>query len=197
MLSAPHPDRGEKATCPRCGYVVYVPRVNSIERTFAFSLAGLLLFPPAVFLPMLGIRILGDYVDAPLWLSTVALFEAGMWLVGGLVLICSLLFPLLVLLLSCAISGSLLMGWSLRSFPWMMRYLHQLREWSMLEVYCLGIIVACVKLGDVAELYFGQGLFCFVGLLVLVTLTSLSIDERVFWQRRKRILQPQGATHAQ
>ena len=47
------------------------------------------------------------------------------------------------------------------------RIYHHLRDWGMLEVYFMGVLVAIVKLVDLAELTIGLGLFCFISLLLV------------------------------
>jgi paraquat-inducible protein A len=53
----------------------------------------------------------------------------------------------------------------------------------MLEVYTLGIIVACVKLSSMADLRFGLGLYAFIGLLLVTVTLAASLDRVLFWQR--------------
>jgi paraquat-inducible protein A len=63
-----------------------------------------------------------------------------------------------------------------------------LDEWAMLEVYMLGIIVAVVKLSSMAELRFGFGLYAFVGLLIITSLLTGSLDKVLFWRRIGQLL---------
>ena len=64
-----------------------------------------------------------------------------------------------------------------------MRWLQHLDEWAMLEVYTLGIIVACVKLSSMADLRFGIGLYAFIGLLLVAVASAGSLDSALFWRR--------------
>jgi uncharacterized paraquat-inducible protein A len=50
---------GEKAICPRCGTVIEAPKRNTLDRTLVLVLSGLVLFIPAVCLPVLSMTILG------------------------------------------------------------------------------------------------------------------------------------------
>jgi paraquat-inducible protein A len=63
-----------------------------------------------------------------------------------------------------------------------MRWIQHLDEWVMLEVYMLGIIVACVKLMSIAQLKFGLGLYAFVALLIVTRLLASNLDKALFWQ---------------
>jgi paraquat-inducible protein A len=57
----------------------------------------------------------------------------------------------------------------------------------MLEVYMLGIIVACVKLMALAPLKFGWGLYAFIALIIITTMLTSGLDTRLFWQRIEQL----------
>ena len=75
LLRSPLPKIGEKAHCPRCGFLLSRPRKQSVERTFALSIAGFILFFPANLLPMVGITILGNANTGILLSGVIALFN--------------------------------------------------------------------------------------------------------------------------
>jgi paraquat-inducible protein A len=174
---------GDKAHCPRCGYLIERPRKQSIERTFALSIAGLILIFPANLMPLIGIKMLGGAKDGTLWSGVVALFAENMWSVAILVFLSSILFPLLNIILSLLISAHLYFNKPNRYLAHCMRWLQHMDEWAMLEVYMLGIIVACVKLASSSELKFGFGLYAFVALLIITGMLASSLDKVLFWRK--------------
>ncbi|WP_374088775.1 paraquat-inducible protein A [Methylomicrobium lacus] len=176
-------DAGDKAHCPRCGFLLQRAQKNSIERSLALSITGLLLFIPANCLPLLGIKFLGNTKDGILFSGVMALYAENMWAVATLVFLSSILFPLMNILLTLAISAHLYLNRPNRYLTHWMRWLQHLEEWAMLEVYTLGIIVACVKLSSMADLRFGMGLYAFVGLLLVGVALAGSLDSALFWQR--------------
>jgi paraquat-inducible protein A len=187
LLSKNTPVVGEKAHCPRCGYLLHNPSENSIMRTFSLSLTGLCLLFPANLLPIMGIKVLGNSHDGTLISGVLTLFNEGMWGVAALVFLSSVLFPFLNIVLALLISGHLLFNRANKHLSLWLRTLHHIEEWAMLEVYLLGIIVACVKLASMAELKFGLGLSAFV-LLLLVTVTLASnFDSPLFWQKIEQL----------
>jgi paraquat-inducible protein A len=188
LLKPAAPAIGEKAHCPRCGFMLQRPRKHSIEQTFALSIAGLILIIPANLMPLVGIKILSNLQDGTLWSGVVALMNENMWLVAILVFLSSMLFPLLNIILALLISAHLYLGRPHRKLALWMRLLQQLDEWSMLEVYMLGIIVACVKLSSIAEVKFGFGLYAFVALLVISAMLSSNLDRYSFWQHIDRLI---------
>jgi paraquat-inducible protein A len=61
------------------------------------------------------------------------------------------------------------------------RFYHHLRDWGMLEVYLMGVLVAVVKLADMAELRLGLGLACFIGLLVVQICLEIIMSPHQIW----------------
>ena len=138
--------------------------------TFALSIAGFILFFPANLLPMVGITVLGNSNTGILMSGVIALFNEDMEAVcpSG-VFLASIFFPLVHITLSLLISGHLYFNRPNRYLIGWMRWMHHLDEWVMLEVYMLGIIVACVKLMAIAPLKFGWGLYAFIALIIITT----------------------------
>lgn len=187
LLKAALPDAGEKAHCPRCGLLLARPNKQSVERTFALSIAGIILFFPANLLPMLGITMMGNANTGTLFSGVLALFNEGMEAVAVVVFLASILFPLVHISLSLLISWHLYFNRFNRYLAHWMRWMHHLDEWVMLEVYMLGIIVACVKLMSIAQLKLGCGLYAFVALIIINTLLTSGLDEELFWQRIQQL----------
>ena len=178
---------GEKAHCPRCGVLLQRPGKQSIERTLALSLAGLLLMLPANLLPLVAIKVLGSSHDGTLWSGVYTLFSEGMWAVSVLVFLSSMCFPLLNLVLSLLVSWHLHFNQPNKYLAHWMRWLQHLEEWAMLEVYMLGIIVACVKLASMAEVKFGLGLYAFVALIVVNGMLTSNLDGYLFWRHIRKL----------
>lgn len=178
---------GEKSHCPRCGLLLSRARKQSIERTFALSIAGFILFFPANLLPMVGLTVLGNANTGILISGVIALYNDGMEAVAIVVFLASILFPLVHLCLSLLISGHLYFNCPNRYLVAWMRWMHHLDEWVMLEVYMLGIIVACVKLMAIAPLKLGWGLYAFIALIIITTMLTSSLDNRLFWQRIEQL----------
>ena len=187
LLNPAAPEPGDKAYCPRCGYLLQRPRKQGIERSLVMSLTGLILIVPANLLPMVGIKIFGNSHDGNLWSGVSALLKEDMLAVAILVLFSSVLLPLVNLGLAFLISLHLFIQKSNSHLIRWMRWLQHLNEWAMLEVYALGIIVACVKLAGMAELRFGFGLYAFVALLIVNAMLANELDYYLFWQRIQKL----------
>ena len=187
LLNTAQPKIGENAHCPRCGLLLSRPHKQSVEHTFALSVAGFILFFPANLLPMVGITVLGNANTGILFSGVLALFNEGMVAVAIVVFLASIMFPLVHISLSLLISGHLYFNRSNRYLAHWMRWMHHLDEWVMLEVYLLGIIVACVKLMAIAPLKFGWGLYAFIALIIITTMLTSGLDTGLFWQRIEQL----------
>ena len=172
---------GRKSSCPRCGSVLYSPRKNSVERTLALSLTGLILFFPAMLLPVMTLDAMGLEMATNLVHGIFVLFGSGFHAVAILVLLTGVAVPFIKLLVLFVVSLSIQFK-STSTLPILFFRLYQfLDEWGMLEIYMLGILVSIVKLKDLAQLSYGMGLFCFTALLIITVCTAISLDEHRYW----------------
>ena len=181
---------GQKSRCPRCGSTLRLPKQQSIERTLALSLSGLVLFWPAMLLPLMTLSTLGLKQTGNLFQGIHNLFGAGFHLVAILVLLTGVLIPFIKLALLFCTSASLRSGIRCPGLTRMFRLYTSIDEWGMLEVYMLGILIAVFKLQDLASVTVGMGLYCFVILLVITLFSSAALDEEIFWQRIDHIRRP-------
>ncbi|ARU87443.1 paraquat-inducible protein A [Pseudomonas sp. M30-35] len=181
MQSQPVED-GERIECPRCGYELYSHRHQVIRRSMALVIAALLLYIPANFLPIIELNLLGQQTQDTVWSGVLGLYHSGMQPVALVVFLSSMVIPLFKLLIQFFVLLSIRFDFG-RSYGLLFyRMYHHMREWGMLEVYLMGILVAVVKLVDVADLTFGIGLLCFVALLLLQVWLEVTMSPHQIWQ---------------
>ncbi len=192
LMNRPVLGEEQKACCPRCGYELVVHRSQMERRALALAFTALLLFVPANFLPIMKLNLLGQTTQDTVWSGVVGLYNNGMEGVAALVLLCSMVIPLIKLLcqlvvLIC-ISTRRASGLGVALY----RLYHHLREWGMLEVYLMGILVSIVKLIGMADLHLGVGLVCFVSLLLAQIWLEVTMSPHQVWDA----LDPEGEAHA-
>jgi len=83
-------------------------------------------------------------------------------------------------------------------------WVQRAEPWAMLEVFLLGFIVSLLKLGHVAELHFGIGLWALIALVICMSAAIAGVDRRELWDRlelvqfkRKEWAQTQGKTQTE
>jgi paraquat-inducible protein A len=181
LMRKPVLQHDEKAQCPRCGYELYAHRHNVVNRSLALVLTALLLFVPANFLPIMQLHLLGQTSDDTVWSGVLGLYNSEMRGVAIVVFLCSMAIPFLKLLCQLAVLLSIRLDIG-RSYGLLCyRIYHHLRDWGMLEVYFMGVLVAIVKLVDLAELSIGLGLFCFISLLLVQVWLEVVMSPHQIW----------------
>lgn len=172
---------GQRAQCGRCGSELYRHVEHSIDKVMVFSLSALMLFILANSFVFLSLKI-GDHSQANLLVSaTIELMRQGFPELSLLVFFTSLLFPLLVIvgLLYCVVSIRFI---PLPAVSRVFRFTRKLFPWTLVGVFMLGVMVAVVKLMDLATVIPGPGLFFLAGLLLMLVASLASLDERLIWQ---------------
>jgi paraquat-inducible protein A len=174
-----------KAQCGRCGAVLYRDIPNSIDRTIALSIAGLVLFVCANAFPFLAFEVSGQSVQATLLSGAVALYKQGMWEVAVLVAITCFIAPLLQLLLMLYLFIPLKLNRMPMALAKSFRLLSEMQSWNMIEVFMVGILVALVKLTKMAIIVPGLAMWSFLGLIIVLTAAVSAIDPQLVWSRVK------------
>lgn len=182
LMRRPQLSHGEVAECPRCGYELLRLRRRIVGPGLALVIAALLLYFPANFLPIMQLNLLGRFTDDTVWSGVLGLYQGGMQGVAVVVFLCSMAVPLLKLLCQLAVLLCIAIDRAKTTGVLLYRTYHHLREWGMLEVYLLGILVAIIKLRDMAELSLGIGLACFAGLLVVQVWLELVMSPHQVWE---------------
>jgi len=152
-------------------------------------MTGLLLYLPAVLLPLMTFKSLGFSDSTNVIESIVNFYINDYYFVSLMVFLSAVVFPLLLLTMMFVITFSLHQG----RYPSYLRtlfrnYLH-LEEWAMIEVYLLGIMITIIKMVDSSEIVYQPGIFCFVSLVLLSLATSTTIDKEHFW----RLIETKGS----
>ena len=139
----------------------------------------MVLFWPAVLLPILRIEQLGMKSESSIMSGTLELIQHGNWFVGGIVFLFSIIFPLtkIVFLLEL----SLLEMLHRKHKALTLRLMELLGKWSMMDVMLLAFLVMLVKLGDMVEFHFGPAIIAFVGCVAMSMLASMCFDPHAIW----------------
>ncbi len=183
LLEHTHIDYGRKASCPRCGHLLQAPIKDSVTKTLALALTGLLLFIPANFMPIMTLDTMGFVKDGSIFDCITVIYESGYIFVSFIVALTSFAFPLIKLSLLFYVSLNLKFNRHPHDLPLFMRCYKHFDEWGMLEVFMVGVLVSIIKLHHVAHIHYNVGFFCFIALLIIALMSSTAMDEHEFWKR--------------
>jgi paraquat-inducible protein A len=174
---------GAAAHCRRCGGLLRKRQPRSVERTLALALGAAVLFVVANSFPFLSFDMKGQETQTTLVTGVRDLWQQGKPELAGLVLLTIFLAPLLQIAVLLYVLLPLHRG----RVPWQMprafRLLRRVEPWSMMEVFMIGILVAVVKLMDMASIVPGLALWAFVLLFLLISGAVASLDPHAVWER--------------
>ena len=181
--SIPKLDNDEEAVCVRCYSAVDSARrsgVKSSARCFAAALGALILYFPAILLPILEIEKLGHHHVSSLLGGTIDLILHGNLFVGFVVLFFSIILPLVKLVALLELSH---IGLTHRKHrAWTYRVVEWTGRWSMMDVLLLALLVTLVKLGDLVAFQLGPAVFAFVMCVVMSMIASVMFDPHAIWE---------------
>jgi paraquat-inducible protein A len=174
---------GTSAWCTRCGALLRRRRRKSIERTLALTLAASVLWVVANVFPFLSFEMQGRVTQTTLASGVFDLWDQGVEGIALLVGFTAVAAPLAQLALLLYVLLPIHFGrvpWQMRR---MFRLLRRIQPWSMMEVFLVGILVAVVKLVDLAEVVPGLALWAFGGLIVVLAGALSTLDPEAVWER--------------
>lgn len=172
-----------RAICRRCGSTLYAEKGATIQRTLALYLAAMLLFVLANVYPFLTLSMQGLSQSGHLVSSPIALWQSGMPEVAAVIAFFVVVAPAIRIAAGLAVLAPLAVG--IRP-PWAvhgMHIMHAMKEWSMPEVYVLGVLVSYVKLAGLASAHFDVSFYAFVLMTVVLTWAQAAFEPHAVWDR--------------
>lgn len=174
---------GGVASCARCGAILHRHRPDSLNRSLALTLAGVVLFIVANSFPFLSFAMQGQTTQTTLLTGVTDLYQGGNWFIAGVVLFTSILAPGLQLLLLLAVLLPLAVETLPPWLPRLFRWVRHLTPWGMMDVFMLGILVSVVKLSEMATIVPGASLFAFGVLILVLAAAQAALDPDLIWSR--------------
>lgn len=173
---------GSSPRCLRCDSRFHsrFAALRSNSRTAAVATAALILYPLAISLPMLEIEKFGHQNRSSIVEGIISLLSQGHLLIGIVVLLCSIIFPLGKLLALLTLSmGGIGLGRHHQALAY--RVVEWTGRWGMLDVLLVSILIAAVKLGDLVEVRAGPAAFAFTICVVLSLIATACFDPHQMW----------------
>ena len=183
LQESPRLRAGDAAYCLGCGRILYRNRPNSLARATSFSAAGLIFMVIAHSFPFLTMRSGGLSTRLTL-LESVSVFARDRdYLLAAAVAFFTIIAPLALMGGLLYVAAPLRHGFALPGAVRVTLWFQRMEPWSMLEVFLLGLLVSLLKLGHLAELTFGAGLWALAGLVICTSAALGGIDRMELWDR--------------
>ncbi|WP_050092716.1 membrane integrity lipid transport subunit YebS [Yersinia pseudotuberculosis] len=189
LFTLPPLGGNQTAYCPRCNAKITSGRDWSLTRLTAMACAMLLLIPFAFTEPLISIRLLGTRIDASLLAGIWQMSRQGDPITASMVAFCVLAAPVTLTFSILYLRIGSRIGINLRPI---LLILERLKEWVMLDIYLIGMVVACIKVKEYADIMPGTGLVAYLALTLLSILTLVHLNLEQLWERFYPQEQPPG-----
>ena len=182
IVTIPELDDGQKAICPRCGFVFTRYFKNAKSRLLAFSSGSLVLLLLSFVFPFLiftsqgsekaitlvqGLQSMGNgtYLSVVLFMLATTIVVPGFILTG--------------------INYALISAKLDKPLPYtrsILKLVFHLQPWNMSEIFLLGILVSMIKVESLGYVQYGWSFYSFVLYIVSMAVTRLFLDKYQVWQ---------------
>lgn len=179
--------QGAKALCSQCNTVIYLRDDNLLDKTLALVIAAFISLMVAFQFNIITINVNGLEQSLTLGSLFLVILEHKQYIVGIMLLFLIVIFPLLII-------GSmflLLILMKNHKAEYLVRrlliLLAHLRPWSMVDIFFISLLVAMVKLFDVAHIELGVSFIAFIFTLILDIIISKNISFYELWHHHDMI----------
>ena len=174
---------GDKACCTRCGHVLARKPRGPRDLPLVLAVTAAIVFVVANTMPLMDLSVLGRSTSTTVIGGAIEMWKEGQQITGALVAFCAVIAP------GCYVAFMLTLLLGARRSPvpvWvaaMLRWVHHFETWSMLEVMMLGILVALIKIAELATVHAGIGMYAVGALILLFPAIVVTFDVRELWRR--------------
>jgi paraquat-inducible protein A len=174
---------GGKALCARCGFVLATRPRDPIGVPLALTVTAAIVFVIGITTPLMGMSVVGRQSSTTIIGGALAMWQQGEPITGALVMFCAVIAPacfiLFMLTMLLLARWPPLPRWSGEVLRWGMH----MHPWSMFEVMLLGILVALIKIAELASVEPGIGIFAVGALTLLFPAIIVNFDVDEIWRR--------------
>jgi paraquat-inducible protein A len=174
---------GGKARCARCGSTVATRSIDPVDRPLALTVAAAIVFVVANTTPLMGLSVIGRYANTTITGGAYGMWQQGEWITAAVVAFCAVIAPGGYILFTLTV---LLAARRPQAPVWtgeMLRWASAMQPWSMSEVMILGILVALIKIAELATVEPGIGIYAMGGLVLLLAAIAMTFEESEIWKR--------------
>ena len=183
LQRVPELPRGAKARCARCGSTLAVRPTDPINRPLALTLTAAVVFVIANTMPLMALSAVGRYASTTIANGVYQMWQQGEPVTAMIVAFCAIIAPggyiLFMLTVLFAARRPPVPHW----IGELLRWSESMQPWSMSEVMVLGILVALIKIAELATVDPGIGMYAVGALVVLLAAISITFDADEVWRR--------------
>ena len=174
---------GGKARCSRCGCKMATNKTDSLDRTLALTVAAAVVLVIANVEPLMSLSAVGRQASTTILGGVLEMWRQGNEISALLVALCVIVAPTVHIIFMLTVLLAVRRPPAPTCTGRLMRILTINQPWAMVEVMMLGILVALIKIADLATVIPGIGMFAVGVLIFLITSMTISFDPYEAWTR--------------
>ncbi len=169
--------------CSLCQSVLHSRKPMSVQRSWAWLIAGVIAYFPANFYPIMHTSVFGVSEPNTILSGILVLVELKSYPVALVVFVASIVVPLLKFFALSWLLISIQRGSRDRKLDRarLFRVTEFIGRWSMIDVFVVAILAALVQIGSFAQIDPGIGVMAFGATVIFTMLSALSLDPRLIW----------------
>jgi paraquat-inducible protein A len=183
LQNIPELPPGGKARCPRCGHTVATRSRDPLNLPLALTLTAAIVFIIANTTPLMGLSAVGRHASTTIGNGAYEMWVQGQEVTAAVVAFCAVIAPGGYILFLLTVLLAVRRPPAPRWVGEMLRGAHSMQPWSMNEVMLLGILVALIKIAELATVEPGIGIYAIGGLVVLFAAIMVTVDPHEIWTR--------------
>lgn len=173
---------GQKAFCPRCGFLLAANRRHAQPVIFAFSATALVFLVLASLFPFLGFSARGQEHTVTLMQSIWVLVAEDHPALAMVVFAFIVAVPAVLLLGLMYVSFAIAIKRRLPGIRRTLRWMFELLPWSMAEIFLIGILVSFIKIVSLADVALGLSFWSYALFTISILVVVQHIDKREMWR---------------
>ena len=173
--------------CKRCEGRLQSRDTESLQKVWAWLIAGMIAYIPANLYPMLLTSTLTERSESTIIGGVVELFEYGSWGIASIVFFASVMIPVgkFVAIIYLAISVQRRSGLNQHERHKAYEVVEFIGRWSMIDVFVVAILSALVQLDTIATINPGIAAVSFALSVIFTMLSAQAFDSRLIWDANR------------
>jgi paraquat-inducible protein A len=174
---------GGKARCVRCGETLLSHRPHVLDRLLALTVAAALTLIVANTMPLMALSAVGREASTTIIGGSIEMWVEGREITAMVIAFCSVIAPAVHVAFLLVVLIAVRRPPAPRWVGEMLRTAHLMEPWSMTEVMMLGILVALVKIAELATVTPGIGMFAAGAFIFLIAAITVLFEPHEIWSR--------------
>jgi paraquat-inducible protein A len=174
---------GDRARCPRCSHILATAPRDPLDLPLALTFTAAIFLIIANTIPLMGLSVLGLTASTTILGGALEMWQTGEPVTAAVVAFCAVIAPGLYTLFMLTVLIAARRPPAPHWVGEMLRWAQSMQPWSMIEVMMLGILVALIKIAELATVDPGIGMVAVGVLVVLFPAIMVSFDPREVWKR--------------